>query len=228
MRVLLLFLLASCLRLHAQQDSTIIIKPGTSIHESLSITDLYLYPQFIYSKVFFKAGDSAMAKMNYHKYLDEMQFIDLKGDTLEIANAAMIGSIWINEDVFYYDQGYVRLLKDTKEIKLATKQALLLTGRNKIGPYDKPSPSASIDTYSSMYTEKSTYKIAPKEEIILTRKTLYYFGDKYNQFVLANRKNLLKKFSKQSAPLNAYLKENNVNFNSREDLEKLLQFLAAL
>jgi hypothetical protein len=42
------------------------------------------------------------------------------------------------------------------------------------------------------------------------------------------RKNLLQQFSKQSKMLATYLKENNIDLNNREDLEKLLQFLASL
>jgi hypothetical protein len=227
MKVLFLFLLTYCCRLYAQ-DSTIIIKAGTSFNESVSITDLCEYPQFVYGKVFFKTGDSTIARFNYHRFLDEMQFIDFKGDTLKITNAATIKFIRINNDVFYYDDGYVKLIKDTNGIKLAAKKTLTVTGKNKIGGYDMASPTTSIDSYSTLMADKSIYKLVPKEDVTLTKKTQYYFGDKYNRFFGATRKNLLREFSKQSAALNSYLKENHINFNSREDLEKLLQFLARL
>ena len=227
MKVLLLFVLAYCSRLHAQ-DSTIIIKAGTSFNESVSITDLCEYPQFVYGKVFFKTGDSSIAKFNYHRFLDEMQFIDFKGDTLKITNAPTIKLIRIDNDVFYYDDGYVKLIKDANGIKLAVKKTLTVTGKNKVGGYDMASPTTSIDTYSTLMANNSIYKLVPKEDITLTKKTQYFFGDKYNRFFWATKKNLLRQFSKQSTALNSYLKENNVNFNSREDLEKLLQFLASL
>ena len=227
MRLLLLFVLAYCCQSHAQK-STIVIKAGKSINESVSVTDICQYPQFISGKVFFKDGDSAVAKMNYHKFLDEMHFIDLKGDTLSIANPATIRFIRINNDVFYYDNGYVKLINDTNGIKLAAKETLRITGKNKIGGYDMPSSTSAIDSYSALIDQKGIYNLVPREDIILTKKTEYYFGDKYNRFVWAIRKNLLRQFSKQSETLNAYLKENNVNFNSSEDLEKLLRFLASL
>ena len=227
MRVLLLFVLAYCSRSHAQ-DSTIVIKAGTSFNESVAITDLYQYPQFVYGKVFFKSGDSGAAKLNYNKLLDEMHFIDSKGDTLSIANAATTRLIRINNDVFYYDNGYVKLIKDTSGIKLAAKQTLMVTGKNKIGAYGVASPASAINSYGTLIDQKGIYKLVPREDIILAKKTEYYFGDKYNRFLLATRKNLLGQFSKQSGTLNAYLKENNINLNSREDLEKLLHFLAGL
>jgi hypothetical protein len=227
MRLLLLFVLAYCFNSQAQ-DSTIVIKAGTSANESLSITDLYQYPQFVSGKLFFITGDSGVAKFNYNRLLDEMQFIDLKGDTLNIANPASIRSIRINNDVFYYANGYVNLIKDTNGIKLAQKQTLRLAGKNKIGAYGGASPASAIDAYSTLIHERGIYNMVPREDIILKKKTEYYFGDKYNRFVWATRKNLLRQFSKQSGLLNVYLKENNVDLTNREQVEKLLQFLANL
>ena len=227
MRVLLLFVLAYCCRLHAQ-DSTILIKAGRSVNESVSIKDLYQYPQFVSSKVFTKSGDSTVIKLNYNKLFDEMQFIDFKGDTLSIANAPMLRLIRINDDEFYYDNGYVKLIKDTNGIKLAVKQSLKLSGQNKMGAYDMASPASAIDSYKTWIDPRGIYHLVPREDIILAKKTEYYFGDKYNQFVWATRKNLLQQYSKQSRTLNAYLKDHNVKLNRIEDLEKLLQFLASL
>ena len=227
MRVLLLFVLSYCCRLHAQ-DTTILVKAGMSVNESVSITDLYQYPQFVYGKVFFKSGDSAVAKLNYHRLLDEMLFIDPKGDTLSIANAAMIRSIHTNNDVYYYDNGYVKLIKDSNGIKLASKQTLRVSGKDKIGAYGMANPTSAIDSYGTLIDQRGIYNLVPREDITLAKKTEYYFGDKYNQFVWATRKNLLQQFSKQSKTLNAYLKDNNIDLNNSVDLEKLLQFLASL
>jgi len=158
-----------------------------------------------------------------------MQFIDFKGDTLNIANAGTIKFIRINNDLFYYDKGYVKLIKNNNTIKFAAKQTLRVSGKNKIGAYNMASPASAIDSYGSLTVDhKTIYKLTPREDIILTKKTEYYFGDKYNHFVLANKKNLLRLYSKQEGTVAAYLKENNVDFNNREDLEKLLQYLANL
>jgi len=227
MKVLPLILLVCCCRAHAQ-DSTIIIKAGTSFNESVSITDLYEYPQFVYGKVFFRFGDSTGGRLNYNRLLDQMQFIDLKGDTLNIAYPGTIKFIRINNDLFYYDNGYIKLIKGNNTIKLATKQTLKVAGKNKIGAYDMASPGSAIDSYSSLTIDHKNYNLTPREDITLTKKTEYYFGDKYNHFVLANKKNILRLYSKQEGTVTAYLKENNIDFNNPEDLEKLFQYLSNL
>ena len=227
MKLLPLFVLAFCCSAHAQ-DSTIILKAGMSINESISITDLYEYPQFVYGKVFFKPGDSSSGRLNYNRLLDQMQFIDFKGDTLNIADPGTIKSIRINNDLFYYDEGYVKLIKDSNTIKLAAKQTLRVVNKEKTGAYNMPSSTSAIDSYGSYMSEGKMYKLVPREDIVLKKQTQYYFGDKFNHFILANKKNLLRLYSKKEGSLNAYLKENNIDFTSQEDLEKLLQYLANL
>ena len=227
MRVLPLIVLVCCFNANAQ-DSTIIIKAGTSFNESVSITDQFEYPQFVYGKVFFRPGDSSGGRLNYNRFLDQMQFIDFKGDTLNLANPGTIKFIRINNDLFYYDNGYVKLIKDNNTIKLAAKQTLRLSAKTKIGAYNMPSSSSSIDSYSSLVIDNKNYNLTPREDITLTKKTEYYFGDKYNHFVLANKKNISRLYSKQDGNITAYLKGNNVDFNKWEDIEKLFQYLTDL
>lgn len=227
MKAWLLLILIYCSQSHAQ-DKKIVIRAGTSVNESIAPSDLYQYPQFVVGKVYFKPGDSGMAKMNFNRLLDEMQFIDPKGDTLSIANGGTIRSIRINNDVFYYNDGYIRLLQDTNGIKLAVKETLRVAGKDKAGAYGVTNPASATDSYGSLVNQKATYNLVPREDIILSKKTQYYFGDKYNRFVWATRKNLLEQFSDHSRTLNAFLKDNNIDLNNRDDIEKLLQFLAGL
>ena len=227
MKLLPLFVLAFCCSAHAQ-DSAIILKAGMSINESISITDLYEYPQFVYGKVLFKPGDSSAGRLNYNRLLAQMQFIDFKGDTLNIADPGTIKSIHVNKDLFYYDNGYVKLIKDNNTIKLAIKQTLQFVDKKKTGAYNMTSSTSAIDSYGSYAIDGKTYKLLPREDIVLKKQTQYYFGDKFNHFILANKKNLLRLYSKKEGSLNAYLKENNIDFTSQEDLEKLLQYLANL
>jgi hypothetical protein len=227
MKALPILFLTYCCSTYAQ-DSALVIKAGMTLNESIRSQDLYEYPQFIFGKVFFKPGDSAIGSLNYNRILDEIQFIDRKGDTLNIANPATIKFIRINKDLFFYDEGYVKLLKENNSMKLAEKQILRVRDKQKTGAYDLPNPTAAINTYNSFNDGKRLYSLVAREDILLSKQTLYYFGDKYNHFVLANKKNVLRQFSKQSGAVNAYLKENNIDFSKREDLEKLFQFVSEL
>ncbi len=69
------------------------------------------------------------------------------------------------------------------------------------------------------------YDLVVDEDIVLKKIEQFYLGDNYNHFVLANKKNLLMLFPKEQQRIEAYLKENKINFTNKDDLEKMVRFL---
>jgi hypothetical protein len=212
----------------AQNASPIIVKAGTSIKESVSPEDLYMYPQFRYGKVVYKDGKRSGGKMNYSKLFDEMLFINPFGDTLAIANERTVSLISIDADTFYYDKGYVKYLTTIGNTKLAVKPSLKVADKVTIGGYDMANPASAITSYKTYDDGVRSYNLTVREDLVLVRVEQYYLGDKYNHFVLANKKNVFDFFSKHEEAVKRYLYENKVDFNSHEDVEKLLLFLASL
>ncbi|HEX6168281.1 MAG TPA: hypothetical protein VFZ33_01215 [Chitinophagaceae bacterium] len=64
------------------------------------------------------------------------------------------------------------------------------------------------------------------EDMLIKKETQYFFGDKYNHFVRAGKKKLLFLFPKEQPIIENYLKENKVDFDKKDDLEKITSFLA--
>ena len=223
----LLLLFYHC-NLFAQENATIIVKAGNTIKESVPAIDLSEYPQYIKGTVFFKDGNSSGAAMNYNRFLDEMQFITAKGDTLTLIDEKDIRLINIAGDTFFYDQGYIKLINNTVNVKLGTKEMLRIIDKKKIGGYGMSSSTTAIDSYSSYNDGMQYYNITVMQDLVLAKKVQYYIGDVYNHFVLASKKNVINLFPKQQQAIVRYLKENTIVFNNKEDLEKLVQFLEHL
>lgn len=217
-----------CTSAIAQNTASIIVKAGTSLKESVPPEDLYLYPQFRYGRVFYKDGKRSGGKMNYSKIFDEMLFIDPFGDTLALANEPAISVIGIDADTFYYDKGYVKYITTIGNTKLAVKPSLKVADKVKIGGYDMANPASAITSYESYNDGIRSYNLTVREDMVLIRVEQYYWGDQYNHFMLVNKKNVFDFFSKHEKAVKGYLDEHKVDFNSREDLERLLQFLAHL
>ncbi|MFN2457296.1 MAG: hypothetical protein ABR502_03745 [Chitinophagaceae bacterium] len=59
----------------------------------------------------------------------------------------------------------------------------------------------------------------------LVRDSVYYLGDKYNYFIPLTKQSLMKRFPKFKKQLQAWLNENNIQFNKEADVIKLFQFL---
>ena len=214
--------------LFAQNNATVIVKAGHTIKESMPTTDLYEYPQFAYGTVNYRDGNISRGSMNYNRFLDELQFITLKGDTLSLTNEKNIRFINIGEDTFFYDQGYIKLVNSTANMKLGIKQMLRIIDKQKMGAYGMVSSTTAIDSYYSFNDGIQVYNLTVMQDLVLAKEVQYYIGDNYNHFVVANKKNVMQLFPRQHRAILSYLKENTVVFNNKEDLDKLVQFLAQL
>ena len=223
----LLFGLLFCDRPYAQNAELFTVKTGTSISKGVPDSVLYQYPRFTTGSVHFRNGTSTVAQLNYNRFLDEMQFIQASGDTLAVSDEETIKLILVGNDSFYYDKGYFLVVSNNSSLKLAIKQGFKIIDKQKKAAYDMSSSVSSIRNVNSYTTEGKIYDIAVAQDVVLASETHYYIGDEYNKFVPATKKNLMELYPKLRYEINSYIKENGVRFQHKEDLEKLLQFLAA-
>lgn len=228
--LLLLFLILIGYTCLTAQDSTlVIIKAGYKVKDVLTPADIYYYPQFTDGKVYFRDGSKGAAKMNYSRLFDQMLFVDPKGDTLALDDEKTINFIVVDKDSFYYDEGYVRLIANHRFVKLAEKQTWVVADIRKMGTHNRPSTTVAVTSFST-YTDGTdaakSHDLILNEEIVLRKETQYYFGDDYNHFVPASKKKLLLLFPKEQQRIENYLNENKVNFDKKDDLEKLARFLS--
>ncbi len=226
--LLLFFILIGYTDLSAQDSTLITIKTGERVTDVLTSADIYYYPQFTYGKVFLRDGSKAAGKMNYNRLYGQMLFIDPKGDTLALADEKNIKFIVFDQDTFYFYEGYIRLLADDGVVKLTEKQVWVLADIRKIGSHNRPTTTVAVTSFST-YTDgldaAKSKNLIMNEDVVLRKETQYFFGDKYNLFVHANKKGLLQLFPKEQVSIENYLKENKVNFNKKDDIEKLYQYL---
>ena len=229
--LLLLFVSINYLNLSAQDSTLVTIKAGYRVKDVLSTPDIYYYPQFTNGKIFLRDGSRAGAKFNYTRLYDQMLFIDPKGDTLALANEKTIKFIVVNKDTLYFDEGYVRLIANYGEVKLAEKQIWVVADVRKMGTHDTPKNTVAITSVANLADpggRAKSYDFLLNEDIIIKKETQYYFGDEYNHFVRASKKKLLLLFPKDQLSIENYLKENKVDFDNNGDLEKIAQFLGQL
>ena len=228
MKVFLSFLLfIYCLRTSAQ-DSLVTIKAGYKVSDVLSQSDIFYYPQYKEGKVIFKDATKGIAKLNYSRVFDQILFIDPKNDTLALADEKMIAYIAVDQDTFFYDNGYMRLIKDFGDVKLAEKQAWIVADIRKIGTHNRQANTVAVSSLTA-YTNGSdaakSKDLILNEDILLRKETQYFFGDRYNHFVRASKKGLLHFFANYEAAIETYLRQNKIDFEKKEDLEKIAHYV---
>lgn len=212
-------------RVSAQTEKMYAVKTGEIPDKVIPAEVIYLLPGFTQGLVFFKNGSSSKQQFNYNSLLDEMHFINAKGDTLAIAEPALIKSVEIDSIKFYYDSGYIQQIYTQGNYKLGVKQKWNQVLDKKSIGYDMGSSSGAIKTYSTIHdTNGSIGKLQVLQDVLYTKGNSFYIGDRFNHFKKANKKNFRSLFEDKN--IAQYLKDHKVDFNNEDDLKALLQFCA--
>ncbi len=129
----------------AAQKNKVVVSGNNDIAAAIPDSLKYSYPAFIYGKVYFRDGTAGSSLLNYNLLAGEVQFINPSGDTLSLANEVTIQYITINEDTFYYDNVYLKLIAENKKAKLAKNERLSLSDIKKGAAYNSYTSLGGID-----------------------------------------------------------------------------------
>ena len=212
--------------LSAQNYEPVTVKAGSSVLDYFPFKERYRYPEFVPGIVIFKNGVYSESKFNYNLLMGEMEFIKAP-DTLSIINKKDIYLIALEKDTFYYDKGYLELISGGN-IKVVLKQYIKLKEIQKKDPYGVSSAGSSRESNSTLPSETNFYKLKANNDLVFQRVVEYYISIPQNGFVPFRKKNVLRIFPPKKKEIKIYLKSNKFNFNSREDLLKLADYLKSL
>lgn len=211
--------------IYAQTSEKKLVKAGEDINEAFPVSSRYLYPQYTSGSVIAKDGSVANASLNYNLMQGEMQFIGPKGDTLAIANEGEIKYVVINSDSFVYDKVYLQLIATNNAASIAKNEKIKLGDIRKRGAYGTTSAGGGIDTYSTIVSSGQRQNLTEQKDYLMIKETTYYISKGYNNFMLANKKNVVKMFGQKQNEIEAYLRDNKTNFGKEDDLKRLIAFL---
>ncbi len=222
---LLLVLCMFCFYTASTQVKAYPVKVGEIPNKVLPNEAMYLLPAFAKGTAVMRDGTSSAYLFNYNFLLDEMHFINERGDTLAIAEPLLISSVVIDSMLFYYDKGYMRETLKVGNYKLAIRKEMVQMADKTRGAYNIASGSSAIQTYGTISNRNSMiYRLQVQKDVLFQEEISFYIADASNHFLRANKKNFYTLFGGKG--LTKYLKEHKVNFNNEEDLKALLRFCA--
>lgn len=207
------------------QKKSYTIKAGEEIEEGLPDSLKFIYPQFTPGIVYFRNGNFSNARLNYNLLKGEILFISPKSDTLAIDNEPTIKLISVNNDTFYYDKGYLQLVQSFADIKLAKRESIDVSDELKMGGYGQTSSVSAITSISSIYRGTEVTKLKSRGELLLLKHIHYFIGDKFNNFIPATKKNIIREFKVKGTVAEDFLKENKIQLNKEDELKKFISFL---
>lgn len=224
----LLFILATAVSANAQLHEKIIVKAGENIPLAISENGFYRLAKFTEGTCTMRNGQKATALFNFNVGNGEVEYIGDKSDTLAIGTPEEVRLITIGPDVqyIYQNKAYYEVLADKKPAKLAKRIRITLENDKK-GGYGESTPASSQHNLRNFTSYGGLYQLS--HDIAIMKTTSFYWIDKFNNLQAATKKNSLKLVSKdKQAQLEAYFDENKINFNSEDDLRKLLHYADSL
>ena len=225
--ILICLILTLITSLSAQKDELITVRSGSRILDYFPVQERYRYPQFAPGKVFFRNNTFSAFKMNYSYLFGEMQFIQSK-DTLVVVNKKDIKYIKIEQDTFFYDKVYMELIAQKGPVMVSLNEYIKLKEVQKKDPYGTASSGSSIQSYGSLPTDGKFYKLTANEDMVFQRVRDYYVSTAASGFEPYNKKGVLKLFPQNEDEIKSYLKSNDIDFKSREDLIKLTGYIQTI
>ncbi|MBO0948459.1 hypothetical protein [Fibrella forsythiae] len=222
----------------AQSTGVIRVKGS---EQAVSYRDRYQYDQFRNGTVAFLNGTTVDARFNYHVILGEMHFITARGDTMALTEEPIVRLVEIinpspapdspRTALFLYDQrrGYTEIVADYDGIKLAAKQGLRTTKREKMSAYGQSTGAGAITTYQ-FYSggNMGVSKLDAKGDLLFSKETTYFFVDKNNRLYPATKANLIKLYGNHRQQIATYLETDPVDFSRNDQLTRLLAYCSKL
>ena len=203
------------------------VNPGEQVRYALPFDVRYTYPEFRMGVVQFRNGNMGGGLMNYSTLLEEMDFVAEKQDTMALAELPAIRYVAVSSDTFYRSEKFfLRQLKSNGEIRLAERRSLNLVNREKYGEHGELQSSSSVLAVEQISAEINTLRqMTAKELMTFAITEVYYFGDKFGTFKVANKKNLMDLFGKKYPGLSDFLAQNKVNYQKEDDMKLVFEYL---
>jgi hypothetical protein len=218
---LILFLCTT--QLLSQPRKEVRVRAGADIAKAFSPQGFYRFPEFGKATLYLKGGGkNSDFRFNYNYLSGKMQFIERNGDTLDLGGMDNIDSLVFDKSIYYYQDGFLELVAATDSLMLVKKSVVKMNVEN-IGAYGTSNATGAIDNYTAFRSGISVYSLVLNQDVVVAQTLSWYWMDRNNNLLKANKGNLVKLVSPASqARIEAYLKANKTNFENEEQLKKLL------
>lgn len=224
---LFLFTAMSCCGF-SQEKKYYTIQPGENILDIVPKSESYYYPNFENGIVFFKNGKRSSAKLNYNFIHEEILFITPANDTLTIVNPEEVKYVSIGKDEFYYATNrFVRLDTTIGDVKLGVAGFFATVSKKRIGAYGTTTDGGSESYGSYIIPDNAKLNLTPNVVTTVAYRKALFIGNKFNQFIPVNRKNIFSYYPEKEEKLKLYLKDHKVNFSEYEDVVALVKHMSA-
>lgn len=206
----------------AQGVKTLEAKDGRDAMYLVSANERYRFNEFQHGTVHFNQEKAITARLNYNFFNQEVQFINVNGDTLSIAQKYAIDRVRIGEQLFYHYPtiGYLEVLDRFPSVALVIHQFVQVV-RNQEGKV------ALLDPRSKSYDPLAAWG-SDHEKLTLTATRAYYIVDKNKKVYPVQRASFYRIFPRHKTSIRDYVRKHRIRFEQEKEIVQVLQFCSQL
>jgi hypothetical protein len=172
------------------------------------------FPSFMEGRITYGSQRTVVSvdQLNYNLLTGEMESISQKGDTSTVKNQQEIGSLFLDDILYYHDaaKGYVEVLMQGP-LSLGAQRRLKMIN-------DELSAEARAGSAHTPY-----FVLKPGDRLY-RKEIIYYFIDKDARVYPASKDAVIRSFYPYRNKIEDYLKANDVDFKNESDLRALVSF----
>lgn len=187
-----------------------------------------IFPDFRDGSIHYKTLRPIKCKLNYNFLLDEVLFLNEKGEHMAIANPEDLTYVIIENRKFIpSEKGYFEVIENDN-ISLLYKWTSRISKAGKEGALGLPTDAPSVYQMNRISFDSKEWKVGVNEEAVVYVEVRPYFKA-YSKFIPAtNPKSCYKAYPEKKALIRAYLEQNPVDFKSESDLRRLTRYCNSL
>jgi hypothetical protein len=195
----------------------------SSQRDTLSLDTQFLLPELFAAKISFKDGSAINARMNYN-ILSEKMIFEKNNKVFDLVNTEKIDTVFFPGRKFIPMNEIFIEVFDKSSIPLFTQFKGDLIPPGKPSGYGGTSQTSSIESIATIYGGAQSYnlKLPSDYTVKLTVINWVRINGKMEKFI--SERQFLKLFKSQETEIRKFIKTNNINFNNRNDIVKLLAF----
>lgn len=224
---MLIAVLVSTIVAHAQLRERVVVRAGENIPNAVSPNGYFRFPKFAEGVLLMQDGRRSTSVFNYHLVTGEMLFIN-NGDTMAIGVPEEMDQVVVagNSHFIYKDKSYLEILSEGESVRLAKKVKVTMEN-DKNGGFGQSALNSSNDQLA-IHTNGKLYYELTYDVAVIKVTSFFWVNGKDNLQPVTKRSSLRLVPKEKQSRLEAFIEENKTNFNSEEDLRRLLAFADSL
>lgn len=218
-----LILLFGILPLFAQDHGVIHHERGDDLQQYLLDSVKFVMPEFEAGIITFHDGNFSRGPVNISTIEQRVYFIATNGEKQVLTNEDQVSRVSIKGRSFIKSKyGYIELLATEGDVALGAVRRTSFFETEKKGAYGMVSQTTSVTTIGSFQQNGTMYTLGVDQNTPFSYKVSPYLY-KNSKVYLSNKKNFQKCFPDKKDLIEQYLKDNSVDFEKLDDVEKLFK-----